>query len=108
MSATYRERPRRRRVHEPEPAPQEPGVMRWRTLFAIVAAFLTTVGLLQFIWAAHEAGLGGADGAVGAANEANGLRTGLSGLVLLALIVLLSSATVRRAIRAVWVRIVSL
>jgi hypothetical protein len=80
--------------------------MRWRTIFAFVAAFLMTWGVLQFIWAAHQVGLGGDSASDGRANEANALRTGLSGLLLLVLVLLLSSAPVRRVIRAVWVRLI--
>ncbi len=68
----------------------------------LIAAFLMTWGLLQFVWAAQDVAKGGEDAVVGAANEANGLRTGITGLVLLAVVVVLSIPMVRRGIRMVW------
>jgi hypothetical protein len=76
--------------------------MRWRFLLVMFAAVLIGMALFQFIWAAHEVGLGGMHAQDGAANEADALRTGGSGLVLLGLIGLASTAPVRSLGRTIW------
>jgi hypothetical protein len=79
--------------------------MRWRLLFTIVAVALISMALFQYVWAAHDAGLGGEDAVVGAANEADALRTGIAGLVLLVLIGLVSSPPGRRLTLWAWERV---
>jgi hypothetical protein len=79
--------------------------MRWRLPLTILAAFLMTWGLLQFVWATHEVGLGGEHALDGAANQSDGLRTGISGLVLLLAIGLLSSPPVRSLARSIRERV---
>jgi hypothetical protein len=79
--------------------------MRWRLMLTIFAVALVSMALFQFVWAAHEAGLGGDDAVLGAANEANALRTGTAGLVLLVVIGLVSTPPARRLMLWIWERV---